>query len=57
VLHLARRVAFGVDVGDLLQLEGALESDGVVDAAAQVQEVGLPEVGRRQALVLAGPCQ
>ena len=32
-------IALGVDVGDLLQLEGALERDRVVDAAAQVQEV------------------
>ena len=40
VLHFAGRVAFGVDVGDLLQLQRAFERDGVVDAAAQVEEVG-----------------
>jgi hypothetical protein len=26
VLHLAGKVAFGVDVGDLLELEGAFEA-------------------------------
>ena len=39
VLHLAGRVALGVDVGDLLQLERALERDRVVDPAAEEQEV------------------
>ena len=39
VLHLAGRVALGVDVRDLLQLERALERDRVVDAAAEEQEV------------------
>ena len=40
VLHLAGRIAFGVDVRDLLQLERALERDRIVDAAAEVQEIG-----------------
>ena len=35
VLHLAGRIAFGVDVGDLLQLQRAFERDRVVDAAAE----------------------
>ena len=39
VLHLPRRVTLGVDVGDLLHLQGAFERDRVVDAAAEVQEV------------------
>ena len=39
MLHLAGGVAFGVDVGDLLELEGAFEGDGEVDAAAEVEEV------------------
>ena len=39
VLHLAGRVALGVDVGDLLELERALEGDGVMDAAAEEEEV------------------
>ena len=39
VLHLAGGVAFGVDVGDLLELERAFEGDGVVDASAEEEEV------------------
>jgi hypothetical protein len=39
VLHLAGRVALGVDVGDLLELERALERDREVDAAAEEEEV------------------
>ncbi len=39
VLHLAGRVALGVDVGDLLQLERALERDRIVDPAAEIEEV------------------
>src|SRR5881397_3488639 len=40
VLHLAAGVALGVDVRDLLQLQRALEGDGVLDAAAEIEEVG-----------------
>ena len=39
VLHLAGRIALGVDVRDLLQLQRALERDRIVDAAAEVEEV------------------
>ena len=39
VLHLAGRIALGVDVRDLLQLQRAFERDRIVDAAAEVQEV------------------
>ena len=39
VLHLAGGIALGVDVGDFLQLERALERDRIVDAAAEIQEV------------------
>ena len=39
VLELARRVGLGVDVGDLLQLERALERDRIVQAAAEEQRV------------------
>ena len=39
VLHLARRVAFGMDVGDLFELQRAFEGDRVVDAAPEVEEV------------------
>ena len=52
VLHLAGRIAFGVDVGDLLQLQRALERDRVVDAAAEVQEVGAVVEARRDLLDL-----
>ena len=56
VLHLAGGVAFGVDVGDLLELERAFEGDGVVDAAAEEEEVvGVGEVaGEFGALVGEG---
>ena len=43
MLHLARRITFGVDVGNLLELERAFEGDGEVYAAAQEQEIGGPE--------------
>jgi len=39
VFHFAGGVAFGVDVGDLLELECAFEGDGVVDAATEEEEV------------------
>jgi len=50
--NLAGGVAFGVDVGDLLELECAFEGDGVVDAAAEEEEVvgGVEEAGELFAL-------
>ena len=39
MLHFAGGIAFGVDVGNLLELERAFEGDGVVDAAAEIEEV------------------
>ena len=56
VLHLAGGVAFGVDVGDLLELEGAFEGDGVVDAAAEEEEVagGAEGLGELAALSIYG---
>src|SRR3954447_23356372 len=39
VLHLARRVALGVDVRDLLQLQRSLEGDGIVDPPPEIQDV------------------
>ena len=39
MLHLARRITLGVDVGNFLELERALERDRIVDAAAEEQEV------------------
>ena len=39
VLHLAGRVALGVDVRDLLQLQRAFERDRIVDAAPEIEKV------------------
>src|SRR5580692_883132 len=39
VLHLAGGVAFGVDVGDLLQLQGAFERQRIGGAAAEIEDV------------------
>ena len=39
VLHLAGGIALGMDVGDFLELERALERDRIVDAAPEVEEV------------------
>ena len=39
VLHFAGRIAFGMDVGDLLQLQRAFVGDGHIDAPSQVQAV------------------
>src|SRR6185295_249380 len=36
---LARRVAFGMDVGDFLQLERAFERDRVRRAAAEIEHI------------------
>ena len=43
-----------MDVGDFFQFERALERDGVMDAAAQVEEVGVPEELAAQPLINAG---
>ena len=40
VLHLAGGIAFRVDIGNLFQLERALERDGEMNAAAEVQKIG-----------------
>src|SRR6266481_797476 len=39
VLHLASGVALGVDIGNFLQLQRALKSNGVVNATGQEEEV------------------
>ena len=39
MLQLAGRVGLGVDIADLLQLERALEADGIVDAPADEEHV------------------
>ena len=45
-----------MDVGDLLELEGAFEGDGVVDAAAEEEEVvgGVEELGEVLAVLVEG---
>jgi hypothetical protein len=45
-----------VDVGDLHELEGAFEGDGVVDAAAEEEEVvgGVKDFGELEALGVRG---
>ncbi len=40
VLHLAGRIALGVDVGDLFQFQRPFEGHRVLDAAAEEEEVG-----------------
>ena len=52
VLHLAGGVAFGVDVGNFLELERAFEGDGVVDAAAEEEEVAGVGVDAGEGLAL-----
>jgi hypothetical protein len=54
VLHFAGGVAFGVDVGDFLELERAFESDGEVDAAAEVEEVARGGEAGGELLALGG---
>ena len=50
VLHLAGRVALGVDVGEFLELERAFQGDWEVDAAGQEQKVVLAEQALRDIL-------
>ena len=47
MLHLSGGIPFGMDVGDLLQFEGAFERNGIVDAAAEVEEIGTCVKARR----------
>ena len=39
MFHLAGGIAFGVDVADLFEFERPFAGNGVVDAAAQVEEI------------------
>ena len=57
VLHLAGRIALGVDVRDFLQLQRAFERDRVVDAAAEVEEIGAVVEARRDLLDLGRELQ
>src|SRR5579859_664958 len=40
VLHFAGGIAFGVDVRNFLELEGAFEGDGIVNAATEIEKIG-----------------
>ena len=48
VLHFAGGVAFGVNVGNFLELQRAFERDRVVDAARQIEKIGVAEELPRQ---------
>ena len=50
MLHLARGIAFGVDVGDFLQLQRAFQRDGIVNAASQKEEIVSAVILLRQIL-------
>ncbi len=56
VLHLARGIAFGVDVGNFLQLQRAFERDGVMNAASQEKKIvgAMIFLGEVFGLLLAG---
>ena len=43
MLHLPSGIAFGVDVGNLLELQRALQGDRIVNSAPQVEEVTVTE--------------
>ena len=53
MLQLAGGVAFGMDVGDLFQLERAFERDRVALAAAEIEHVARPR--QRMGERLVGP--
>ena len=40
MLHFAGRIAFGVNVGKLFQLQRAFQSDRKIDAAAEIKKIG-----------------
>ena len=48
MLHLAGRIGFGVNVGDLLHFERALEGHREVDAAAEEEKIRRPVETLRQ---------
>ncbi len=39
MLHFARWIAFGVDIGNLLEFERAFQGDGIIDAAAEIEKI------------------
>ena len=54
MLHFASGIAFSVDVGNFLELKGAFEGDGVVNAAAEIEEIGAAKKLASEVFVEAG---
>src|SRR5262249_45179398 len=54
VLHFASGIAFRVNVRNFLELEGAFESDRIVNAAAQIKKIGVTEEEFGEIFVEAG---
>ena len=54
MLHLAGGIAFGVDIRDFLEFERALESNGEMDAAPEIEKIGGFRKAARQFFVDAG---
>src|ERR1700674_2736551 len=48
VLHLSRRITFGVNIGNFLEFERAFERDGIVNAASEEEEVLRTDISFRQ---------
>ena len=44
MLHFPRGVAFGVNVGDFLQLQGTFECDGVLIFSTDIEEMSVVRV-------------
>src|SRR6266851_3218398 len=53
VLHFAGGITFGVNVGNFLELEGALEGDGIMNAATQIEKVGVAKELASERFILA----
>src|SRR6266403_2300591 len=43
VLHFASGIAFGVDVGNFLQLESSFERNRIMNATAEIEKIGAAE--------------
>ena len=54
VLHFTCRIALRVDVGNLFELEGSFKSDGIVNAAAEIEKIGAAEKLSREMFVESG---
>ena len=54
MLHFARGIALGVNVRDFLELQRAFEGDRVVDAAREIEEIGVAKELAGQRFVGSG---